>query len=125
MDERLWKQCLKYEITLKQSLQPLRRDQCVKSQCRNYAAAAQRFRQVESMAMQVLMMRGVMSREFVTYLNFVRHLAKARDGFTGEDFALECRAMAARWEGLGCDRAVLLDLALNVFNVDLGLAQKQ
>ncbi len=119
MDERLARQCRKYNAAVKADMPLMRQLSDIAGQCRNYAVASGRFRAFECMARQVLMTHGVMARDFLSYLNFVRHMAKALDGCSGQALEVECAASVARWTGLGCDRKVLAGLALQVFNIDL------
>lgn len=117
--EAVARQSLKFNMALRQGRADLRKDQDVKAQSRHYAEAVGAIRQKELQAREVLMRHGLFRTQFMPYFRFVRTLCKAAKLYRADDFRFAAEAATARWTGQGCDRGILAEVLLNVFNLRL------
>ena len=124
--ERLARQCAKFDISVRQGRADTRKDKDLNAQSRRYAEAASAIRAKEMLTRQVLMRHGVFSSQFMPYLRFVRFLGRTSKETRGAAFEVEAEAATARWAGLGCSREWLAEIVLAVFNLNLrlGLAKE-
>ena len=117
--ERLARQCAKFDISVRQGRADTRKDKDLNAQSRRYAEAASAIRAKEMLTRQVLMRYGVFSSQFMPYLRFVRFLSRTSKETRGAAFEVEAEAAVARWTGLGCSRDWLAEIVLAVFNLRL------
>jgi hypothetical protein len=117
--ERVSRQCLKFDMALRQGRVDPRKDHDVKAQSRHYAEAVGAIRQKELAAREVLMRHGLFRTQFMPYFRFVRTLCKAAKLYRADDFRLAAEAATARWAGQGCERGILEEVLYQVFNVKL------
>lgn len=117
--EQVSRQCLKFDMALRQGRADSRKDRDIGAQIRRYAEAVGAIRQKELQAREVLMRHGLFRIQFMPYFRFVRYLCRARKQYQGKEFELEAEAATARWTGQGCDRGILVEILLNVFNLRL------
>lgn len=123
--EMISRQVLKYDIALRAGAVSGRSDSDLKSQSRRYAEAVGAIRQKELQAREVLMRHGVLSCQFMPYFRFVRFLSRVAKGCRGAAFELEAEAVVARWTGQGCERELLAEIVLAVFNLRLPEGQSR
>lgn len=119
VSERVSRQCLKFDMALRQGRADTRKDSDIGTQSRRYAEAVGAIRQKELVAREVLMRHGLYRTQFMPYFRFVRFLSRVRKQYQGKEFELEAEAATARWTGQGCDRGILEEVLYQVFNVKL------
>lgn len=115
--ERVSRQCLKFDMALRQGRADTRKDSDIGAQSRRYAEATAAVRQKELAAREVLMRHGLFRTQFMPYFRFVRSLCKAARLYWADDFRFAAQAATARWTGQGCDPKILAEILYQVFNV--------
>ncbi|HTW91484.1 MAG TPA: hypothetical protein VMH22_07210 [bacterium] len=118
--ERAERMVANYAARLRAGQMGARRDGLTEVQKKRYAASMEIVNIERRMAGQVLDTAGVATIVRPFYYSFTLRLGKlCREGWSDHSRRQEAMLLVATWESRGLTRAVLYDIALNVFNLDL------
>ena len=118
MSDRLFRMIDNYEIKLQLGANGRLSPEQIEDRVRRYAHAAAAEHVVYVQTRQILCSHGVQTMVFPYYHSFAREMGKLCR--TEPSPAWRSRALAtisAKWVARGLDEAVLLDIALNLFNL--------
>jgi hypothetical protein len=118
MNERLNRVVSNYEARLRSGANGRLSESQIRGQVEHYGVAAAMDDMVLDQVRMVLNWNGVATISFAFYHAFSRELAKLqRQDISHEWMEREMATMVAKWAGRGLSQKVLLDIALNVFNM--------
>ena len=109
----------RYVRSVRQGSVPCRADGDANSQAANYRDAVERAELRAEQIRHILNERGVSLIQFVVYRNFGLHVDKLCRDHSGESLRLMVTDALDRWTSYGCDRAILSEICLKVFAVNL------
>jgi len=119
--DRVGKSCTNYALKLSKGRGAARRDGDVEAQAAHYATAQQRMGLLRAMTAQVLDSHGVGSIVRPFYYSFILKLARLVEEFSyGESCRIEAMLQLDLWTARGLARDVLIEIAYQVLNMDLG-----
>ena len=109
----------RYANAIRQGSSPCRADRNADSQTANLREAAERAELRAEQIRRILNERGVSLIQFVSYRGFGLHVDKLCRGYSGESLRLMVTDAIDRWKSYGCDRAILSEICLKVFALDI------
>ncbi len=109
--------CRKYERALVHGEVPHRLDGNVRGQFERFGAAMEQAALLQTRVRQVLCSAGVHSCRFVPYYNFALSVEKLMRIDQGEDVRALVGIAISRWVSRGSERAILLRICRDVFNI--------